>query len=161
MKNPPPAIEILARGACVRAGKVLVCRNRKHGNLYLPGGHVDWGEDSRHALAREWREELGVDCRVGHFLGVIEQEYQARSGRTCEISLIFAVSCPQLSAKQNPPAAESHLEFLWIPLQQLPKSGLLPKIMARLVPQWCAQPAAAAKRWRGFSPAKPAKSPAK
>ena len=150
MKKERNAIEILARGACVQGGKVLLCRNRKHGNVYLPGGHVDWGEDSQHALAREWREELGVPGKVGRFLGVVEQIYKARSGRTCEISLIFEVLCPKLSARKNPPSAENHLEFEWVPLRKLPTSGLLPLAMAELVPAWCAKPAVAAARWRGF-----------
>ena len=151
MKKAKKEIEILARGACVRGGKVLVCRNRKHGNVYLPGGHVDWGEDSRRAVAREWREELGVACEAGRFLGVIEQVYPARGGRTCEISLVFEVVCPKISARTNPPSAEDHLEFEWVPLKELGKSGLLPREMAERVPEWVAKPAAAADRWRGFS----------
>ena len=151
MKKDRKEIEILARGACVKKGRILVCRNRKHGNVYLPGGHVDWGEDSQHALAREWREELGVPGQIGRFLGVVEQIYKARSGRTCEISLIFEVRCPKISAKQQPPSAEDHLEFEWVPLEKLAQSGLLPRAMAKQVPIWCAAPAAAADRWRGFS----------
>jgi 8-oxo-dGTP diphosphatase len=151
MKNENNEIEILARGACVQGGKVLVCRNRKHGNVYLPGGHVDWGEDSKRALAREWREELGVPGKAGRFLGVVEQAYKARSGRTCEISLVFEVLCPKISAKKNPVSAEDHLEFEWVPLKELKKSGLLPLALAENLPAWCVQPAAAAARWHGFS----------
>lgn len=151
MKKYRKEIEILARGVCVKNGQVLVCRNRKHGNVYLPGGHVDWGEDSKHALAREWREELGVPATAGRFLGVVEQIYKARSGRTCEISLVFEVRCPKLSAKNKPPSAEDHLEFEWVPLAKLAKSSLLPLAMARQMSAWCANPAAAAARWHGFS----------
>jgi 8-oxo-dGTP diphosphatase len=151
MKKDRKEIEILARGACVKGGKVLVCRNRKHGNVYLPGGHVDWGEDSKHALAREWREELGVPCQAGHFLGVVEQRYTARSGLTCEISLVFEILCPRISAGKNPFSAEDHLEFEWVPLQKLKCSGLLPVALAAQLPAWCAKPAAAAARWHGFS----------
>jgi len=150
MKTENKEIEILARGACLKGGKVLVCRNRKHGNVYLPGGHVDWGEDSKHALAREWREELGVPCKAGRFLGVVEQAYTARGGPTCEISLLFEVLCPKISAKKNPPSAEPHIEFEWVPLKDLKKSGLLPLAMAEHLPAWATKPAAAAARWHGF-----------
>ena len=151
MKTERKEIEILARGACVRNGRVLVCRNRKHGNRYLPGGHVDWGEDSRRALAREWREELGVPGKAGRFLGVVEQAYIARGGPTCEISLVFEVRCPRISATRPPPSAEDHLEFEWVPLKRLKRTGLLPVALAESLPAWCATPAAAAERWRGYS----------
>lgn len=149
-KKAGQAIEILARGVCVKSGKILLCRNRKHGNVYLPGGHVDWGEDSRHAVAREWQEELGVPCRAGRFLGVVEQVYEARSGLTSEISLVFEVTCSALSTTCNPRSAENHLTFEWVPLKDLKTSGLLPTALVKCLPSWWAQPAAAAKRWHGF-----------
>jgi len=144
-------IETLARGVCVKSGKVLLCRNRKHGNIYLPGGHVDWGEDSRTALVREWREELGVPCKARRFLGVVEQKYKARNGPCCEISLLFEVRCASISAKKNPPSAEPHLAFEWVPMKDLKKSGLLPLALADHLAGWMAQPSAAASRWYGFS----------
>lgn len=150
MKSARQEIEILSRGACVQAGQMLVCRNRKHGNVYLPGGHVDWGEDSKRALAREWREELGVACQVGRFLGVVEQRYAARSGPTCEISLVFEILCPRISAETPPAAVEDHLAFEWVPLQKLKASGLLPVALAKQLPAWSAKPAAAAARWHGY-----------
>ena len=30
-------IETLARGVCLMDGRILLCRNRKVGNVYLPG----------------------------------------------------------------------------------------------------------------------------
>ena len=131
-----PAIEVLARGVCVQNGHVLVCRNVKHGNIYLPGGHVDWGENSKQALAREWLEELGVPCEVRQFTGVIEQRYIARSGATCEISTHFFVDCPAIAAPAPPPSAEDRLAFEWIALDDLPASPLQPACLKHLIPAW-------------------------
>lgn len=52
-----------------RRGDVLLCRRRPGGRFGLkwefPGGKVEPGETPRSALARELREELGIECRPG------------------------------------------------------------------------------------------------
>ncbi|WP_040752796.1 NUDIX domain-containing protein [Phycicoccus elongatus] len=57
-------------GALVRDGAVLLARRsplkRHHPDIWdLPGGTVETGESELHALARELREELGVDIEPG------------------------------------------------------------------------------------------------
>ena len=44
--------------------------------IFLPGGHVEIGESAENALIRELREELGVNCSIQQFLGVIENQWQ-------------------------------------------------------------------------------------
>ena len=43
-------------------------------HYFLPGGHVEVGESAENALIRELREELGVNCSIKQFLGVIERK---------------------------------------------------------------------------------------
>lgn len=154
MRAAVRAIEVIARGACVKGGQVLVCRNRAVGNVYLPGGHVDWGEDSKQALAREWREELGVGCRVGRFLGVVEQQYVGREGVVCEVSLVFEVRCAGVRGGVAPVAVEGHLEFGWVAVGELRAVGLLPGAVARELPGWVAGAGVAARRWVGYGGAR-------
>ncbi len=56
----------------VRDGKVLACRRAPHKSLAglweFPGGKVEPGETDEVALAREIREELGIDITVGEFI---------------------------------------------------------------------------------------------
>ena len=61
-----------------RDGRVLICQ-RKGGRHALkwefPGGKVEPGEDPRDALARELREELAIDARIGEELEFHEVRY--------------------------------------------------------------------------------------
>ncbi|MBR3583037.1 MAG: NUDIX domain-containing protein [Kiritimatiellae bacterium] len=127
----PPPIEIVVRGVCISNARLLVCRNVARGNVYLPGGHVEWGETSPAALSREWREELGCDCTPGRFLGILEQRY----GDTCELGLYFLCTSPTLeaTAPTPPPSSEPHIAFDWLPLADLPTSPLLPAPLRTLL----------------------------
>ena len=108
---------------------LLLCRNRKHGHSFLPGGHVDFGEPAREALEREVREELGVDLVAGKFLGAMEASFIQRGGakspserRRHEVNLVFRLS-PSSSHPEFEPgnvrSQEKHIEFVWAPLASL------------------------------------------
>ncbi|CAE7640562.1 unnamed protein product [Symbiodinium necroappetens] len=76
---------------------VLLCRSKKGGYCYLPGGHVDPGEPSADACKREILEEIGLDVTVGACLLVNE--------------LIFS---------------QDHIEFVWAPLAAVVEMDLRP-----------------------------------
>jgi 8-oxo-dGTP diphosphatase len=68
--------------ALVQEGdKVLVTKRRADhamGGLWeFPGGKVEAGENPRAALAREMREELGVEVRVGRPVEVVHHLYDS------------------------------------------------------------------------------------
>lgn len=129
-------IEIIARGVCVQDGKLLVCRSVRHGHHYLPGGHVEWGETSPQALQREWIEELKVPCHVGDFLGLLEQTYELRGKVVAEISLVFAVECPDLTPAAAETAEPDNIDFSWIPLSSLNDFPLMPEKIRQAIPGW-------------------------
>ncbi len=140
----PPPIEIVVRGVCLTPdrARLLVCRNVARGNVYLPGGHVEWGETSPAALSREWREELGCDCTPGRFLGILEQRY----GDTCELGLYFLCTPPPPQGPPPPPppppppSSDPHTAFAWLPLADLSASSLLPAHLRTLLPAWLDAP---------------------
>lgn len=143
------SIEVLARGAWVKDGRLLTCRSVRRGTRYLPGGHVEWGETSVEALEREWREELGADCRVCEFLGVEEQTYRLDGEDVAEISTVFRVECDGLAegADGGVESAEPHIRFEWVELAELEASGLMPEGVRRALAGWLAEPGRAAARW--------------
>ena len=61
-------MHVVVAGALLRDGRVLLAHRSPARRWYpavwdLPGGHVEPGETDRQALARELREEVGVDVR--------------------------------------------------------------------------------------------------
>lgn len=139
-------IEVLVRGVCVKGGKLLVCQSKGAGNTYLPGGHVEWRERAPASLQREIKEELGLNARVGAFLGAVEHTYMQKGERHCEINLMFMMDVPGVKPGVDPEACEHWITFRWIPLTGLGKHALEPWPLRRLIPGWV-KPREGQRRW--------------
>lgn len=65
--SPEPLV--VAAAVIERGGRVLACRRKADraagGKWEFPGGKVEAGESPADAVAREIREELGIDVTVG------------------------------------------------------------------------------------------------
>lgn len=85
MTRTYPSRPVVAVGAVVvKAGKVLLVRRRREpgrGLWSLPGGAVRRGEGLREAVAREVREECGIDVQVEGVVEVLDRIYADRNGR--------------------------------------------------------------------------------
>ena len=129
-------IEIVARGVCVKAGKLLVCRTQGAAITYLPGGHVEFAEGAAEAVSREIREELGKGCRVTRFLGCVEHVYRQKGRKHAELNLVFEVTLAGIEAGRDPTSREAHLDFFWIPMTDLKGGRLEPALLQQALPAW-------------------------
>jgi 8-oxo-dGTP diphosphatase len=112
----------LVVAALVRSdGRVLMSRRRADQAMPLlwefPGGKVEPGEAPADALAREVREELGCEVRVGRIHDVVFHAYAA-------FDLVMLVYACEITAGE--PAAIEVAEVAWIPATELPALDLLP-----------------------------------
>lgn len=114
--------EIIARAIIRRDDQILLAQQRGRSWSFLPGGHVEPGECVEHALVREITEELGAQAKIAGLAGVIEHCYIEDGVTHHELNLVFeaAITDPAPASK------EDHLEFRWLPLDQLAGTDLRP-----------------------------------
>jgi len=146
-------IEVIARGACVKEGHVLLCHTKGARNTYLPGGHVEFEEQANCALEREICEELGVLSTAGRFLGAVEHAYGSGHRRTAEINLVFEVDIPSLRPGKVVVSKEDYIEFVWVPVADLSRSHLEPAVLRRILRDWIAA-TTGPERWASTMAAK-------
>jgi 8-oxo-dGTP diphosphatase len=102
-------------------GRVLISQRRADQALPLawefPGGKVEPGEAPVAALARELREELGVEVAVGRIWDVLFHAYPA-------FDLVMLVYACRLVAGE--PRAVEVADVAWVPVGELPAWDILP-----------------------------------
>ena len=103
-----------------RDGRVLICQ-RKNGRHALkwefPGGKIEHGENPQDALARELREELAIEARIGEELYRTEFRY----GAGPLIRLKFFRVCEF----QGEPVNLEFARIEWAPRRRLPDYDFL------------------------------------
>lgn len=107
-------IEVVA-GVASDGDTVFACRrsaDRSSGGMWeFPGGKVEAGESPQEALARELREELGVEVSVGSLLD---------RSTTVVGAIQIDLACYAVVFLGDPPTSSTdHDELRWIPRDQL------------------------------------------
>jgi 8-oxo-dGTP diphosphatase len=120
---------VRAAALCVEGGQILLAKHVRgaHVAYLLPGGGVEPGESVAVALAREMREEAGVDCEVGAFRYVVETV--SPRGERHLVQLVFEVSLNgPLGSSRDPRVAEC----AWHPIGALRDLAIHPDAGAQL-----------------------------
>ena len=105
---------IVTAGVLIRDGDVLVAKRNEGAHLEglweFPGGKLEQNESPEDCLAREFREELGVDIEVGTILEVVFHRYPEKN-----VLLLF-YSCRLLGGDPEPLDVA---ELAWTPKADL------------------------------------------
>jgi 8-oxo-dGTP diphosphatase len=60
-KNHTPKYSVRIAAMVIQNGKLLLLKGKNHKELWTPGGKIDEGETDLQCLARELKEEIGVE----------------------------------------------------------------------------------------------------
>ncbi len=104
-----------------RDGRLLACKRppggRQPGLWEFPGGTVESGEDPRHALRRELREELGIEAGVGAPYEIVFHRYDF-----ADVLLLFF----RAEVVSGTPKPLHHEEIRWLSPGELNSIEFLP-----------------------------------
>ena len=113
-------VEVVA-AVIERAGLILIGQRKPRGRHALkwefPGGKIEPGEESRDALARELREELGIEARIGDEIERYDFSYSASH----VTRLIFF----HVAEFTGEPANLDFAQIAWVERNRLPEYDFL------------------------------------
>ncbi|WP_443333310.1 NUDIX domain-containing protein [Streptomyces sp. CB01580] len=121
MTETVETIRYTADVVCIRGRDVLLIErgwDPHAGMLALPGGHVDPGETSRAAAARELLEETGVRVDADGLVQVGVWDEPDRDPRGRYITAAYAIVVPDDTTAQ---AGDDAVDARWVPLDALPQ----------------------------------------
>jgi len=112
--------KIVSTGFLIHKQRTLIIKRSMDeaflpGYFELPGGKVDFGEDPKEALAREFREEVNLQVKIGRPFKVFS--YLSKNGDRHTVEILFHVSLlhPQQEVKLSP----AHDEYRWITADEI------------------------------------------
>lgn len=104
------------------------------GENHLVGGAMEVGEASADAVAREVKEELGLDCVVQDIMFIVENRFDYKGEMHHMIEFHYKVEI--LGDIPNRTTDEHSFELEWLPLESLSKYDVRPKFLIHELPNW-------------------------
>lgn len=85
----------------------------------LPGGHIDFGEDTKDGLVREIQEEFGVEVRLGDPFAVFTYLNEIKGSHSIEVIYFAQLVNSDIKIQSNP---EDHSTCGWFAESELPQT---------------------------------------
>ena len=118
--------------------KYLTVKIQNNDFYCLPGGHVELGEDTDHAILREMEEELGYKVKIVKLVSIIQNFFKAKDGRVFhELGYYYIVEPENINdvnlndyvITELDKGKLVRLEFKWLTLDELQATRFLPEVL--------------------------------
>ena len=118
--------------------KYLTVKIGENNFFCLPGGHVELGEDTDHAILREMEEELGYKVKIVKLVTIIQNFFKTKENTVFhELGYYYMVEPLDISKvnlndhviTELDKGKLVRLEFKWFTLEQLQEIKFLPEIL--------------------------------
>lgn len=118
--------------------KYLIVKMNKNKFYCLPGGHVELGEDTDHAVLREMEEELGFPVKNQRLIAIIQNFFKQDNGKIFhEIGFYYIVNAIEESRVNTKDYVRDemdkgkiqHLVFKWVTKEELKQIDFRPKLV--------------------------------
>ena len=122
-------IRIVARGIIMEGSKFLVCKNST--NTFLPGGHLEFGDNLKYTLKKEIMEELGLECTVDKYIGCVDCIWKEKDIFQQQVDHVFLVK--GIDMKNIIESKEKQIRFYWIDINDMEEETFGPRSSRDLI----------------------------
>lgn len=135
VKHGDKRFQVRAAALVRSEGHVLLHRARGDEFWTLPGGRVEFGEDSAATVVRELREELGVQARCVGPAFITETFFEHLGEKFHEVGFVLFAELAQDSSQLEKSVSHSgieadrRLEFRWFRESELSELEVFPKFL--------------------------------
>lgn len=125
---PVEALPVITVGAVVvKNGSLLMVRRKNHpgkGLWSIPGGRLELGEYLTDAVAREVKEETGLDVEVKGLLGIFELPGDPH--------YVILDHIAGHSGDDEPVPGDDAADARWVPIDEIAKLECTPQLLEKL-----------------------------
>jgi 8-oxo-dGTP diphosphatase len=122
------AVRVTVRSLCISGDQILVQRpsDDPSANYAFIGGKLEYGETLSDRVRTEYKEELGLRIDAPRYLFAVENRFWHDGAIYHGLEHYFLVAPPAVTTLKS---RERHLEFHWLPVQQLKQFDVRPHVV--------------------------------
>ncbi len=120
-----------------KSNKVLLNTIEGFGFYLLPGGRVEWMENSTEAIKRELDEEIGLKNIDPKYIGTLENFFNFKGVNFHEISNNFVIYLDENNSIPRDDEfrgleGDKHI-YRWVSIEDIDKVKLQPSVLAKMI----------------------------